>query len=230
MILKKESNDKVVELSDSFFLQNEQPVNTQYILVDDTISSRKDSVLTFKFSFEKLKEHVEVEVVDPNNKKHMLKTMDRCRDTSLFEAERSFDKTKQEVVCKFEWPSKGKWIFSIINPIDQSFYVKLKVFVYFKQPQAINSYYPNYYSNRISLIRQKNHKRSKKSVDTSKTIDTIKLDAKWSKTEVNNPADTQIIYASVSKNLQPILNASVRALIYRPTGDYISLELYDNGK
>ena len=61
-------------------------------------------------------------------------------------------------------------------------------------------------------------------------VDVVKLEAKWAKTEVDYPADTQILYASVSRNLQPILNASVRALVHRPSGDYISVELYDNGK
>lgn len=62
-----------------------------------------------------------------------------------------------------------------------------------------------------------------------KAPDTIKVEAKWSKVEIDYSEHTQTIYASVSKNLQPILNGSVRAIIYRPTGDYIPLELYDNG-
>lgn len=79
LFINLEPVNHIVELSDSFFMQNEKPINTQFILVDGTISSREDSVLCFKFSFEKLKEHVEVVVVDPNNKKHMLKTMDKCK-------------------------------------------------------------------------------------------------------------------------------------------------------
>ncbi len=222
--------DQVVELSDTFFLQSKQTVNTQFIFVDETIALRQDAVLVFKFCFEKLKEHVDVVVVEPRGKKHMLKTMDKCRDTSLFETTRNIDKTKQDVVCKFEIPSKGKWKFSIINSVsDQEFYVKLKVFVYFSKVREMNSYYPNYYSNRLASHAQKRDTNFKRSKRSTKIIDVIKLDAKWALSTVEYPKDTQIIYASVSKNLQPILNASVRAIIYRPKGDYISLELFDNG-
>ncbi len=216
--------DQVVELSDSFFLQNREPVNSQFIYVDETIAARQDAVLVFKFDFEKLKEHVDVVVVEPKGKKHMLKTMDKCRDTSLFETTRNIDKTKQDVVCKFEQPARGKWQFSIINPVsEKKFYVKLKVFVYFAKVREMNSYYPNYYSNRLAGLVQKRKKRSMKSLDV------VKVEAKWARATIEYPKNTQVIYASVSRNLQPILNASVRALIYRPSGDYISLELYDNG-
>ena len=78
LIILLEPKDQIAELSDSFFLQNDNIENEQSILVDDSISTRDDSVLIFKFGFEKLKEHVEVIVTDPDNKKHMLKTMDKC--------------------------------------------------------------------------------------------------------------------------------------------------------
>ncbi len=143
----------------------------------------------------------------------------------MFETERSYDKTKQEVVCKFEWPSKGKWIYSIINPFDHEFYVKLKVFVYFQRLEEMQSYYPNYYSNRNSQKRRV----KKESENELNTHSSIKFDAKWSKKVIHYASDTQMIYASVSRNLQPVLNATVRAIIHRPTGDYITLELYDNG-
>jgi hypothetical protein len=67
-----------VELSDSFFLHNKEPVNSKYIYVDETVSKRKDSVLNFKFNFENLKDHLEIIIIDPNNKRHELKTMDKC--------------------------------------------------------------------------------------------------------------------------------------------------------
>ena len=95
-----ELSDQIVELSDSLFLHKKQEtaaVKSNYVLVDESIASRDDAVLNFKFSFARLREHVDVEVVDPRNKSHLLKTMDKCRDTSLFEVERSLDKTRQEV-------------------------------------------------------------------------------------------------------------------------------------
>ncbi len=125
------------------------------------------------------------------------------------------------------------------------------MFVFFQRMEEMESYYPNYYANRKSqkrhlinnhthhrhnLHNDKNHnnkltiKKKKKHIDDeNQALNTIKLEAKWSKQVIHYSKDTQMIYASISRNLQPILNASVRALIHRPTGDYISLELYDNG-
>jgi hypothetical protein len=44
-------------------------------------------------------------------------------------------------------------------------------------------------------------------------------------------ADTapQKLFVSLSKGLKPILNATVKAFIHRPSGDVIELNLYDNG-
>lgn len=93
---------------DSFFFNPDydETLQTQNILIDETISNRKDSILNFKFNFENLKHDIEVNIIDPTNKIHELKTMDKCRDTSLFETERSHLTDKQEVICKFERPIK----------------------------------------------------------------------------------------------------------------------------
>ena len=74
----KENSNQIIELSDSFFLQNKEHVNSQFILVDATIASRNDAVLNFKFNFENLKDSVEVNIIDPTGKKHELKSMDKC--------------------------------------------------------------------------------------------------------------------------------------------------------
>ncbi len=73
-------------------------------------------------------------------------------------------------------------------------------------------------------------RRSLKKKKFAQTIKpgSISIDARWSKPTVYYP-ETQTIYASVSKDLQPILNASVTALILRPSGDYVSVQLFDNG-
>ena len=41
--------------------------------------------------------------------------------------------------------------------------------------------------------------------------------------------EPQIIFAKISRGLKPILNATVKAHIYRPTGGIISIELFDDG-
>ena len=39
----------------------------------------------------------------------------------------------------------------------------------------------------------------------------------------------QVLYVAVSKGLKPILNATVKAYIHRPSDDIIELNLLDNG-
>ena len=145
-----ETSNQIVELVDSFFLSldNETMQTSQKILIDENISGRKDSILNFKFNFENLRHDIEVNVIDPTNKVHELKTMDKCRDTSLFLPERNLSPDTQEVICKFERPVKGTWTFSIVNPFNQFFSVKLKVFVLFKRNDNSMSLYPNYYSGK----------------------------------------------------------------------------------
>jgi hypothetical protein len=129
------------------------------------------------------------------------------------------------VFCKIKLFLKGSWIFNIINPTNQTFYVKLKVFVLFQSNEASISLYPNYYSERI--FERRRSPKKKKFIPSNKP-GFISIDSRWSKEIVSYP-DTQIIFASVSKDLQPILNATVNARILRPSGDYISLQLYDDG-
>ena len=83
----------------------------------------------------------------------------------------------------------------------------------------------SYYLERI--MERRRSLKKKKFAQTAKH-GSISIDARWSKPIVYYP-ETQTIYASVSKDLQPILNASVTALILRPSGDYVSVQLFDNG-
>lgn len=61
----------------------------------------------------------------------------------------------------------------------------------------------------------------------------LRIEAKWQRTRVQWPSDAdttpQKLFVSLSKGLKPILNATVKAFIHRPSGDVIELNLYDNG-
>ena len=177
---------------------------------------------------------LEVILTDPENVKHELKTMDKCRDSASIQTDRSFlNHDELEVVCKFDIPKKGKWQFSIVNPMIQAYTFKLNVFVYFKMNE--DNYYPNYYNNYNNHFRGFLHnKRLKKrgeGLDGKKLEKSaIKIDARWAEKDLDYQQQRhQVIFASFSKDLNPILNASVKAVIYRPSGDSISLELHDNG-
>lgn len=113
-------------------------------------------------------------------------------------------------------------MYEIINQYDQNIYVHLKSNIFFHQMDDDSSYYSNYYD------RDDNKKKRIKKQTLHNVQSNIKIDARWQRDVVNYP-QRQIIYASLSRGLKPILNASVKAIIYRPSGDYISLELNDNG-
>lgn len=67
---------------------------------------------------------------------------------------------------------------------------------------------------------------------TSNFASDLRIEAKWHWSKITWTASStpvQKIYVSLSKGLKPILNATVKAHIFRPSGDLIELMLYDNG-
>jgi hypothetical protein len=86
-----------------------------------------------------------------------------------------------------------------------------------------SSYYSNYYE-RDDYFKLKKYKKDV----TGNVASGIIFEGKWSKSVINFP-ETQVIFAKISRGLKPILNATVKAHIYRPTGDFISIELFDDG-
>jgi hypothetical protein len=215
-----------------------------YILIDETITQRHDSLLRLSFQVQNMKEYLEINVYEPNNRKHQSKYNVRCKDSSIL----SYDLNLQEVECEFKRPRTGKWIYEIKGPAatnkavnnQDSIEVSFKASVYYQYFMDENSYYSNYY-DRDEFQQSKNRKKrggggsDQVEEDARAKIDVnyhneIRLEGKWKLDVVNYPKQTQqIIYASLSKGLKPILNASVKAFIYRPSGDVLSLELKDNG-
>lgn len=51
----------------------------------------------------------------------------------------------------------------------------------------------------------------------------VKIDARWSKEKIRYSKDTQTLYASISRGLKPIINATVKAFVFRPSGDYVEI-------
>lgn len=51
----------------------------------------------------------------------------------------------------------------------------------------------------------------------------VKLDARWAKEKVQYSKDKQILFASISRGIKPIINATVKAFVYRPSGDYVEI-------
>ena len=227
----------MVPLINSHFRLEWSTKKLGYIYIDESISSRADSLLRITFHVTNVNEYLEVNVYEPNNRKHESKYNVKCKDSSLFLDEKTTSagsSSSQEVVCEFKRPKLGKWIYEVINSGQQqnvNVYLKAYVFFYFFVDET--SYYSNYYDREDFRRRRRRrnilHGDQKENNEFSNFQSSIRVEAKWLKTIVYYP-QTQAIYASVSKGLKPILNASVKVYIYRPSGgDVVSLELHDNG-
>jgi type II secretory pathway pseudopilin PulG len=210
--------------------------------VDTTASSKMGSLLKMQFLFENKPRLLEAIVYDPNYVNHRSKYMLNCKDSSYSEKVSS---NELEIVCEFKNPAVGKWIYEIVNPSSVATTFHLKVFVTFQSSDDMYSYYPNYYERSVNrkkkMLRQRRQQQQEQqhqqqqqqqqqqSALVVKDEPNIIVDAKWKKETITYPTDRQIIYASVSQDFRPIINVTVKAIIYRPTGDVITLNLHDNG-
>jgi hypothetical protein len=164
----------------------------------------------------------------------------------------------QEIECDFKRPRVGEWTFEILNLSPSTVYVSLKVHAYLNRFEDELSYYsfnyerdnknghkaidenpngnPNedptykieHQNDRFESLKRKILNHQTQSINTPRTMGTIKYEAKWSQRVVYYP-DTQKLFVKLSAGLRPILNATVAASIFRPSGDYQILELTDNG-
>jgi hypothetical protein len=177
-----------------------------------------------------------------------------CKDSSLFandDLAKSKNKT-QEIECDFKRPHVGEWTFEILNLSPSTVYVSLKVHAYLNRFEDELSYYsfnyerdnknngnnenPNennmykieHQNDRFESLKRKILNHQTQSTSVPRPIGTIKCEAKWSQRVVYYP-ETQKLFVKLSAGLRPILNATVAASIFRPSGDYQVLELNDNG-
>jgi hypothetical protein len=229
--------NKAIELVNAHIKLDWSPIPKKigYIYIDEGISSRTDSLLRLTFHVSNINEYVEIVVYEPTNRKHESKYNVKCKDSSLFLSEKLTGSGSQEVVCEFKRPKLGKWVYEIVNVgKQQNVHVALKAYVFFYFFVDESSYYSNYYDSEDFRARRNAPESDTAEPPATSNIDkpnfqsTIRLDAQWRRMTISYP-QSQVIYASVSKGLKPILNASVRALIFRPGGDVLSLELHDNG-
>jgi hypothetical protein len=196
--------------------------------IDSTTSSKIGSLLKMQFLFENKPRLLEVVVYDPNYINHRSKYMLNCKDSSYSE---KIPSNELEIVCEFKNPAPGKWIYEVLNPLGvAAITFHLKIFVSFQTGDDMYSYYPNYYERSVSRKKRMPSRRARRqqAIVVSDESNII-INAKWKKETINYPTDRQVIYAAVSKDFRPILNATVKAIIYRPTGDVIKISLHDNG-
>lgn len=196
-----------------------------YMYIDESLSMRPDSLLKLTLNFQNIQDYLDVNVYEPNDRKHSSKHNLKCKDSSLTSI-RTDLLNLQFVICEFKRPRAGKWTYEILNPRSQKVKINIKSTVYFHSMIQHENYYANYYEMN-ELIKRK--KRQSQSGAVEINIDSeIRIHARWHRKKLTWPG-TQVIYASVSKGFKPILNASVKAFIHRPFGDTIELTLFDDG-
>jgi hypothetical protein len=233
-----ENLNKAIELVNTHIKLDWSPIPKKigYIYIDEGISSRSDSLLRVTFHIKSINEYLEIIVYEPSNRKHESKYNVKCKDSSLFLSEKLTGAGSQEVICEFKRPKLGKWVYEIVNMGNQqNVQVSIKAYVFFYFFVDETSYYSNYYDRedfRSKRFAERdipdNPEQEKPNFELASFQSSIRVDARWRRVTISYP-QSQMIYASVSKGLKPILNASVRALIFRPGGDVITLELHDNG-
>ena len=234
-----------MELVNSFFEIGAEANKSGHVFVDKSVGSRANAFLRLKFNIRQVKEYVELVVHEPNGKKHLSKYNVKCKDSSLFSHE-VWSLDEQEIVCEFKRPRYGKWTFDVVNKAQHhQIYGHLKANVFFNHVEDETSYYSNYYDRDEEARRKKRRSRSGTSHHHVKrhrraaraasppqplanTYSSIRLETRWSKMVIAYP-QKQTLYASLARGYKPILNATVKATIYRPTGDYVTLELRDDG-
>jgi hypothetical protein len=141
---------KIIQLYDSYIeLDSKQFVGS--IHVDESISTRRDAYLKLTFSVQRKEQLVEVNLYEPNGRKHQSKYNVKCRDSALF-LYNSLEISDfiQEIVCEFRRPKLGRWTFEIIktNSNDQKTEVKAKARIFFQNEQIDESSYYSNYSDR----------------------------------------------------------------------------------
>jgi len=95
-------------------------------------------------------------------------------------------------------------------------------------PNENNMYKIEHQNDRFESLKRKILNHQAQTGNVPRPISTIKYEAKWSQRVVYYP-EIQKLFVKLSAGLRPIVNATVAASIFRPSGDYQVLELSDNG-
>ena len=218
-------NQVAVLIDNSIALDSFSSKLTGSFKIDKYISDQHNSLISVKFVFTNFKSPFELTIFEPDNgASHKSKYLTDCVDYYLLEQrQRRVLNDSQEIICKFQNPSRGVWSYEITNAGSiRNSHAHFTLLAAFHNAQDPSTQFPYYY-------RSNNKKRKDRNVTIESRLENLLLiDAKWAKAQLKYP-DEQVIYAKLSKNLMPILNATVRAIIYRPSGSSVTLELYDNG-
>ena len=158
----------------------------------------------FQFEFEYLQSIANVKLIEPRtNRTYSIQNSDSCIQKFL----KINEKISGEVVCIFNNPARGLWTVLLHNPYYGDLTAHFTVTSYFDREKTFNPLLNNFVIS---------------------NNDITEVEASWKHSILSYPS-MQAIYVSVKKAFRPILNATVQAIIYRPIGEPLILDLYDDG-
>lgn len=182
-----------------------------HFYIDSSIS-QKNAFMKIIFSFRGIKEKVDLSIFDPRGVIYDTGLTLKCNKTNDID-------DQEELICEFFKPKEGKWSIRINSPWGDNYELKIVAMVYFGVNQPFQEKKIGYYNF---------EDKYKRNTNTELQLNQVKVEAKWAESVLD--ADfSQSIYLALSVENKPIINAKVEAVIYRPTGDYVRIDLYDNG-
>ena len=203
-ILITETSKQFVIIHNEFETIQPQSTITSQVFIDDEASHRKHSVTRFQFEFDYLQSVANIKLIEPfTNRTFSLHETDNCEQKYLKIDDN--DKISGEVVCMFNNPAYGLWTVIFTNPYFEPLTHHFTVVSYFDRQKITNILNTNNNNNPIT-----------------------KVEAAWKHSILSYPS-MQALYVSISKLSKPILNATVRAIIMRPIGAPLILDLFDDG-
>ncbi|CAF0782079.1 unnamed protein product [Brachionus calyciflorus] len=222
---ERSHKEKFSEIANNLYEYEGTKLNDE-ILIDDTIANNPNTILKLVFNFENLNNNnLEVIVYEPSGKQHESYLNLKCKDSSLEDVEQ-VDSRSKNYICKFNKPNQGAWKFQIDSAVNNFYHLNFRAFVYVNNNNNNNDVEDLISSNYgyYDLDEKKRRLRESESLLHNE----IKVEAKWLQLVLNEPS-MQILFLSLSLGNKPIVNASVKATIYRPIGDSFNLQLYDDG-
>lgn len=202
--------DKNIELLNAVFDFGIKKSNHHFYI--DSSIAKKNSLMKIIFSFRGIKEKVDLSIFEPRGVQYDTGLTLKCNRTNDIH-------DQEDLVCEFYKPKEGKWSIRINSPWGENYELKIVAMVYFGIHQQYKKKNFGYYDF---------EDKKKRNINAKLQRDQVKVEAKWAETmlDADNP---QSIYLALSMANRPIINAKVEAIIHRPTGDFVKIELYDNG-
>lgn len=205
------NKNKNVELTNTVYDSDEKKTLTHFYV--DSSLSKKNSVLKIMLNFRGIKDKVDLSIFEPRGIQYDTGLTLKC-----IKINKEDYHGQEDLVCEFLRPKQGKWSIRINSPSDDNYKLKIVAMVYFGLHEKYKMPKLGYY-----YYDEKNKRNSLDDLTVS-----AKVEARWAEAILDKEYK-QSIYVALSLENKPIINAKVVATIYRPAGDSVKIQLYDNG-